>query len=89
MTQTSEGTIIKVLVKPRSKSFKIKPEEDNLLVLCRNVPEKGHVNKELVKELSRLLKREVTMIAGFTSKQKIILIHGMKPEELKQLLSSL
>lgn len=87
MTQTSEGTLIKAVVKPKSKSFKVIPEEENLLVLCRNVPERGKVNKELIKELSRLLKREVILISGFTSKEKVILVKDIKPEELGRLLS--
>jgi uncharacterized protein (TIGR00251 family) len=64
-------------------------EEENLLVFCRNAPEKGKVNKELIKELAKLLKREVMMISGFTSKEKIILVKDTKPEELEQLLLSL
>jgi uncharacterized protein (TIGR00251 family) len=87
MIETREGTIIKAIVKPKSKGFKIKPEEDNLLVFCRNVPEKGKVNKELINDLSKLLKREVAIISGFTAKEKIILIKDTKPEELELLLS--
>lgn len=87
MIQTREGTIIKAIVKPKSKGFKIESEEDNLLVFCRNVPEKGKVNKELINELSKLLKREVAIISGFTTKEKIILIKDTKPEELELLIS--
>ena len=83
ITQTENGTIIRIIVKPKSRKFEIKPEEEALLVFCRNVPEKGKVNKELVKELARLLKRQVEIVSGFTSREKIILVKNTKPEELE------
>jgi uncharacterized protein (TIGR00251 family) len=89
MTLTSEGTLIKVIVKPKSKNFKVISEEENLLVFCRSVPEQGKVNRELIKELSRLLKREVMMVSGFTSKEKVILVKDTTLEELGRLLPNL
>lgn len=85
MTPTTNGTLIKIIVKPKSRNFRIQPEE-NLLVFCTNAPEKGKINKEIVKELSRLLKHQVAIVSGFTSREKIILIQGVKPEELERLL---
>lgn len=86
MTPTTNGTLIKIIVKPKSRNFRIQPEEENLLVFCTNAPEKGKINKEIVKELSRLLKHQVAIVSGFTSREKIILIQGVKPEELERLL---
>ena len=83
---TANGTLIKIIVKPKSKNFRMQPEEENLLVFCRNAPEKGKVNYEIVKELSRLLKHQVAIVSGFTSWEKIILIIGATPEELERLL---
>jgi uncharacterized protein (TIGR00251 family) len=85
-TQTTNGTIIKILVKPKAKKFEIKLEEEVLTVFCRNVPEKGKVNKEIIKELSKMLKRRVEIVSGFTSKEKILLIKEVKAEELEALL---
>jgi len=88
MTPTVNGTLIKIIVKPKSKNFRIRSEEENLLVFCTNAPEKGKVNKEIVKELSRLLKHQVAIVSGFTSREKIVLIIGEKPEELERLLGN-
>jgi len=86
MTQTKKGTLIKIVVKPKSKKFEIKPEKESLIVFCRNAPEKGKVNRELIKELSKLLKCQVTIVSGFTSKEKIILIKNTKSETLESML---
>ncbi|HVP40793.1 MAG TPA: DUF167 domain-containing protein [Candidatus Krumholzibacteriaceae bacterium] len=86
-TQTTEGILIKVKVKPRSNNFKMEREEDNLVVHCRNPPEKGKANKELIKELSKLLGHEVFIVSGLTSKEKIILIKDAEPNELNSLLA--
>jgi uncharacterized protein (TIGR00251 family) len=85
ITPTTNGALIKIIVKPKSKNFKIQLEEENLLVYCRNAPEKGKVNKELMKELSRLLKHQVIITSGFGSKEKLVLVKDIEPEELERL----
>lgn len=89
MTQAPNGTFLRIMVKPRSKTFGIKPEADALIVCCRNVPEKGKVNKELIKELSKLLKRQVEVVSGFASKEKVIFVRDVKMEELEAMLRGL
>jgi uncharacterized protein (TIGR00251 family) len=84
-TKTTEGILIKVRVKPRSSSFKIEREENNLVVHCRNPPEKGRANKELIKELSKLFGHEVFIVSGLSSKEKIVLIKDAEPSDLKTL----
>jgi uncharacterized protein YggU (UPF0235/DUF167 family) len=45
MTQTPERTLIKVTIGIRSASFKIEQEQSNLLVHCKNPPEKGKLTR--------------------------------------------
>ena len=85
--KTTQGTVLDVHVKPNSKEFKIKIEEDELIVFCRETPIKGRVNKELMKELSRLFKRKVDILSGSASKQKRILIRDASAEEVNEILS--
>ena len=47
---------------------------------------KGRVNRELIRELSRLFKRRVEILSGFSSRQKKILIRDIDAEEVKQIL---
>jgi len=87
ITETKNGTIIEVFVKPNSAKFQVIVEADELVVRCTEEPAKGKVNKELVKELSRLFHAKVELVSGFTSKQKTLLIIGTAKNEVKQLLS--
>jgi uncharacterized protein (TIGR00251 family) len=88
LLKTDQGVVLNVYVKPDSREFKIAVENNELAVNCRESPVKGKVNKELVKELSRLFKRRIEIIAGFTSKQKRILIADISTEEVNRILSA-
>ncbi len=75
-------------VKPNSKEFKIKIEEDEIIVMCNETPVKGKVNKKLLQHFSKLFGKRVELISGFTSKQKRFLIHDIKLEEVNRILTS-
>ncbi|MBE0519984.1 YggU family protein [Candidatus Bathyarchaeota archaeon] len=81
-----QGVILEVYVKPRSKEFKIVTEGEEIIVFCREEPVKGKVNKELVKQLSRLFHRNVKLVSGFTSKQKKVLIEDAEKTEIERVL---
>jgi uncharacterized protein (TIGR00251 family) len=87
LQQVSDGVIVTLFVKPNSKQFQLKIEGDELVVFCRESPVKGRVNKELIKELSRIFKRKVDIVTGFTSKQKKILIKSITADEANATLS--
>jgi uncharacterized protein (TIGR00251 family) len=88
LQKATQGTILCVYVKPNSKEFKIETENDYLMVFCREAPEKGRVNKELIKELSTLFKRRVDILSGFTSRRKRILVIDASAEWVDCILSS-
>jgi uncharacterized protein (TIGR00251 family) len=87
LLKTTQGTALDVHVKPNSKEFRISVENGELIVFCRETPEKGRVNKELIKGLSRLFKKRAEILSGFTSKQKRILIKDASAEEVNEILS--
>jgi uncharacterized protein (TIGR00251 family) len=87
LQQVSDGVIVTLFVKPNSKQFQLKIEGDELVVFCRESPVEGRVNKELIKELSRIFKRKVDIVTGFTSKQKKILIKSITADEANATLS--
>jgi uncharacterized protein (TIGR00251 family) len=66
--------------------FDVVIDGDEILVLCTEEPVKGRVNKELVKELSKLFNSKVEIVTGFTSKQKRLLIKGTGKSEVEHLL---
>jgi len=86
LTETKDGTIIEVFVKPNQPKFNVKLDGDEIIVFCTEEPVKGKVNKELIKELSKLFRAEVEMVSGFTSKQKRLLLRNLGKTETETLL---
>jgi hypothetical protein len=86
IVEVKDGVILDVNVKPNSKEFKIVVEGDEVVVFCVEAPVKGKVNKELVKEFSRLFHSKVELVSGFTSKQKKLLIRGFRKSEAERIL---
>jgi uncharacterized protein (TIGR00251 family) len=86
LIETKNGTIIEVFVKPNQPKFNVKLDGDEIIVFCTEEPVKGKVNKELLKELSKLFHVEVEMVSGFTSKQKRLLIKNMRRSEVETVL---
>ena len=88
LQETAEGVVFEVYVKPNMKQFKLELDGDELVALCSGAPVKGKVNKELLKQFSRLFGGNVELVSGFTSKQKRFLVGGMTLEEVKKALES-
>jgi hypothetical protein len=86
LTETKNGAIIEVFVKPNQPKFNIKIDGEEIIVSCTQEPVKGKVNKELIKELSKLFNAEVEMVSGFTSKQKRLLIKNLSKSDVEQFL---
>jgi len=82
-----QGVILEVYVKLRSKEFKIVAEGEEIIVFCKEEPVRGKVNKELIKQLSRIFHKNVKLISGFTSKQKKVLIEDAEKTEIEHVLS--
>jgi uncharacterized protein (TIGR00251 family) len=86
ISETKDGTVMEVFVKPNSPKFETVIGNDEILVYCTEEPVKGKVNKELVKELSRLFHSKIEIVSGFTSKQKKLLIKGAGKSDVERLL---
>ncbi|MCL6578955.1 MAG: DUF167 family protein [Candidatus Bathyarchaeota archaeon] len=88
INEVKDGSTLEVYVKPNSKEFKIMVEKDEIVVFCKEEPFKGKVNKELVKEFSKLFGRRVELVSGFASKNKKLLIKGIGKSEIERILLS-
>ncbi len=86
ITETKDGVIIKIFVKPNSPKFKIEFEDIEIVVHCTEEPVKGKVNKEILKEFSKLLQTKVELASGATSKQKQLFVNAMDKSQVEQLL---
>lgn len=83
--KTKDGVVLEAHVKPRSKIFSVQVG-DEIVIFCRNPPVEGKVNKELVKELSKIFKRKVDIISGSHSRTKKILIRDISEAEVLKAL---
>jgi uncharacterized protein (TIGR00251 family) len=86
--ETVDGVVFEVQVKPNMKQFQLELDADKLVALCSSAPVKGKVNKELLKQFSRLLGGHVELVSGFTSRQKRFIVTGIKVEKVEQILTS-
>jgi hypothetical protein len=86
INEVKDGVILEVNVKPNSKEFKIVVEGEEIVVFCVEAPVKGKVNKELLKEFSRLFHNKVELVSGFTSRQKKLLIRSFGKSEAEHIL---
>jgi uncharacterized protein len=86
LQKVSQGVIVDVFVKPNSKRFQLKREENELVAFCSEAPIKGKVNKELLKQLSRFFGHKVELVSGFTSRQKRFLVSGIEAKQVEQML---
>ena len=86
LRETEKGLILEVYVKPRSKEFRIMVEGDEIVVHCSEEPVGGRVNRELVKELSRLFGKKVELVSGSSSRQKRLLVKDAEKSEIERAL---
>ncbi len=87
LTETKNGTIIEVFVKPNQSEFKLVTEEDEIVIFSTEEPVKGRANKEIVRELTKLFQARVELISGSTSKQKRLIVDGLSKKEIQKILT--
>ena len=86
LTENKDGTVIEVFVKPNQPKFNVKIDGEAIIVFSTEEPVKGKVNKEIIKELSKLFHAKVELISGSTSKQKQLLIRNAEKAEVNLVL---
>ncbi len=68
--------ILEVVIKPNAKKTEVVGEINGVVkIAVKSPPENGKANQELVKFLSKILKKQVKIVSGFTSKQKILKVY--------------
>jgi uncharacterized protein (TIGR00251 family) len=81
-----DGTIITVKIRPRSQSFRVLFSDQQITIECKNPAEKGKANREVTKELQRLIKHRAKIISGHNSRIKKILLESITPEKTREIL---
>jgi uncharacterized protein (TIGR00251 family) len=88
IAETKDGVLLTVFVKPNSPKFKIELDGDEIVVYSTEEPVKGKVNKEILKETSKLLGFKAAMVSGATSRQKVLLLSGADKASVEMALKS-
>lgn len=83
--QTENGVLIGVRVKPNSKRFALRRKGDQLILEVTSPPKEGKANLEIVKGLKKLFGKDVEIVKGFKSKEKVILVRNTNKEEIEDL----
>ncbi|MDR0319092.1 MAG: DUF167 domain-containing protein [Nitrososphaerota archaeon] len=83
--ETVDGVLITIFVKPNSSKFSIEFDDKDIVIYATEEPEKGKVNKEILRELTKLFHTKVELVSGATSRQKQLAI-GVNRETLEQVL---
>jgi hypothetical protein len=86
LTETKNGVTFDIFVKPNSPKFEITVEAEEIVVRSTEEPEKGKVNKEIIKEFTKRFHKKTEIISGLTSRQKKLLITGATKNEVAHFL---
>lgn len=91
-TETAEGTVLNVKAQPRSSKAGVEGLiGDAVKVRIRCAPVDGKANRELVETLADafgLPKSRVVFKSGETSKQKRILLMGLRADEVRRVVGA-
>ena len=84
--ETKDGVIIDVFVKPNSPKFEIEVEGTEIIVRSAEEPEKGKVNKEIIKEFTKLFHKKTEIVSGLTSRQKKLFVASLNKADVQKIL---
>jgi uncharacterized protein (TIGR00251 family) len=88
ITDSKDGVILKIFVKPNSPKFSVQFDGEEILIHATEEPVKGKVNKEIIKELTKLFHAQVEITSGATSKQKQLYVKGLTKKQAEELLKT-
>ena len=84
--EAKDGVSITIFVKPNSPIFKIEFEGAEIVVYSTEEPIKGKVNKEIIKEFTKLFHSKVVLVSGFTAKEKQLYVKCMGKQQVERFL---
>jgi uncharacterized protein (TIGR00251 family) len=87
--ETKDGVSITIFVKPNAPIFKIEFDGTEIVVYSTEEPIKGKVNKEIIKEFTKLFHSKVELASGLASKEKQLFVKGMEKQQVEWLLKQI
>lgn len=90
LMEAEDGTLLAVKVAPGARKARVGPVVGGRLrVAVTAPPKKGKANKELVRLLAKKLdlrKSDVSIKTGETAREKLLILCGITPEEVRERL---
>ncbi len=86
ITENGNDCYIKFRAKTREKEFRILLSDDSMQVSVRAAPENNKANMEILKEFSRLFKRNIKFTGSVKTKQKCVIIENITYDELIRII---
>jgi len=86
--QTDTGVILTIFVKPNSPKFKIQRTNQEIIVHATEEPQNGKVNREILKEFTKLFHTQTELISGLTAKEKKLYLKGIDKNTLDRILKT-
>lgn len=83
--ETQEGLLLRVRVKANSSSFSLNKSRGDLVLEVRNPPRDNRANQEIIRELERFFGKEVSIVKGLKSRNKLVLIKDLKIKGLMKI----
>jgi uncharacterized protein (TIGR00251 family) len=80
-------SLLIIKVKTRRISNKLILDGNQVIVHVKDPPLKGKANKTILKILRKHFKTTVTLESGHTSKEKVIRLHNIFPEQVQEILN--
>ncbi len=91
MKETEEGILVPLKITPKASNTEIVGwEKGELKIRLAALPEKGRANEVLMTFLAKqwkISKSRFSLVRGETSRHKILLVQGLKLQQLEDLLS--
>ena len=87
--EVKDGVLLQIFVKPNQPKFRIEVDGGEVIVYATEEPEKGKVNKQILKETGRIFGFTAEIALGSTSRQKVLLLRGATKMQVETALSTL
>ena len=87
--EVKDGVLLQIFVKPNQPKFRIEVDGGEVVVYATEEPEKGKVNKQIIKEAGHIFGFTAEIASGSTSRQKILLLRGATKTQVETALSTL
>jgi hypothetical protein len=91
-SKTKKGVLIDVEITPNARKNEfggINAWRKRVIIKIKAQPVDGKANKEIVKFLKKIFKKDIEIVSGLTSSQKTIYIDGIDKKEILKLLNIL